>query len=340
MGVKFKDYYELLGVKRDATEDQIRQAYRKLARKHHPDLNPGNSQSEERFKEINEAYEVLSDAEKRKRYDQLGANWKNGAEFNPPPGWGQVNVEYGDLSDVFGGGGFSDFFETLFGGGGPSARQAERPRGSRSRSRGKDTEAELFISLEDAHRGGIQRISIQGARPCPTCNGKGTAGGVVCSTCRGAGQVLSPRTLDVKIAPGARDGSIIKLAKQGEPGQTAGEAGDLYVRLKIKPHSFFSVSGDDLTIELPISPWEAVLGASVEVPTIDGNPKEMKVPASAQGGQRFRLRGQGLSKRGGGRGDQYVRLKIVVPGNPSEREKQLYEELSEVSRFDPRSGKG
>ncbi|HVF88748.1 MAG TPA: J domain-containing protein [Blastocatellia bacterium] len=338
MGVKFKDYYELLGVKRDATEDQIRQAYRKLARKHHPDLNPGDKQSEERFKEINEAYEVLSDGEKRKRYDQLGANWKNGADFNPPPGWGQVNVEYGDLSDVFGGGGFSDFFETLFGGGRTSARQTQRPRG-RSRSQGKDTEAELSISLEDAHRGGIQRISIQGARPCPACEGKGTTGGVVCATCRGAGQVMSPRTLDVKIPPGARDGSVIKLARQGEPGQAGGEAGDLFVRLRIKPHALFSVSGDDLTVELPVAPWEAVLGASVEVPTIEAKSIEMKVPAAAQGGQRFRLRGQGLSKRGGGRGDQYVKLRIVVPGNISDREKRLYEELSEASRFNPRSVK-
>ena len=338
MAVKFKDYYEQLGVKRDATEEQIRQAYRKLARKHHPDLNPGDKQSEERFKEINEAYEVLSDAEKRKRYDQLGANWKNGADFNPPPGWSQVNVEYGDLNDVFGGGGFSDFFETLFGGGRSSSRQTQRPRG-RPRSRGKDTEAELSISLEDAHRGGIQRISLQGVRACPTCNGTGMSGNVVCPTCRGAGQVMSSRTLDVKIPPGARDGSVIKLAKQGEPGQAGGEAGDLYVRLKIKPHPLFTVSGDDLTVELPVAPWEAVLGASVEVPTIDGKPKEMKIPPAAQGGQRFRLRGQGLSKRGGGSGDQYVKLKIVVPGNPSEREKQLYEELSEVSRFAPRGGK-
>jgi len=335
MAVKFKDYYELLGVKRDATEEQVRQAYRKLARKHHPDLNPGDKQAEERFKEINEAYEVLSDAEKRKRYDQLGANWKNGADFNPPPGWGQVNVEYGDLNDVFGGGGFSDFFESIFGGGRSSARQAQGPR----RSHGKDAEAEMSISLEDAHRGGLQRISIQGARSCPTCNGKGTANGVVCPTCRGAGQVLSPRTIDVKIPPGAREGSVIKLAKQGEPGHGGGEAGDLYVRLKIKPHPHFSVSGDDLTVELPVSPWEAVLGANVEVPTIDGKPKEMKVPSGAQGGQRFRLRGQGLSKRGGGRGDEYVKLKITVPGNPSEREKQLYKELSEITRFNPRSGK-
>ena len=171
MAVKFKDYYEILGVKRDATEDQIRQAFRKLARKHHPDLNPGDKAAEERFKEINEANEVLSDSEKRKRYDQLGANWQNGAEFTPPPGWGRVNVDYEDLSSVFSGGGFSDFFESLFGGGRSAGQNDARRRSSRSRAKGQDAEAEMEISLEDAHRGGRHRITLQSARVCPTCNG-------------------------------------------------------------------------------------------------------------------------------------------------------------------------
>src|SRR6185295_18612475 len=153
MAVKFKDYYEILGVKRDATEDQIRQAYRKLARKHHPDLNPSDKAAEEKFKEINEANEVLSDPEKRKRYDQLGADWRNGAEFTPPPGWGRVNVDYEDLGSIFSGGGFSDFFEALFGGGRSTDQKEPRRRSSRSRAKGQDAEAEMDISLEDAHRG-------------------------------------------------------------------------------------------------------------------------------------------------------------------------------------------
>ena len=254
MAVKFKDYYELLGVKRDATEDQIRQAYRKLARKHHPDVNPGDKSAEDKFKEINEAYEVLSDAEKRKRYDRLGANWKNGAEFTPPPGWGNVNVEYGDFSEIFGGagssggGGFSDFFEALFGGGRTADRDAQRRRsGARRAAKGQDTEAEMAISLEDAHRGGIHRITIQAVRACPACNGTGEFNGTVCATCRGQGQVLSPKTIDVKIKPGAREGSVIKLARQGQPGPRGAEAGDLYVKLGIKPHPIFSIAGDDLT---------------------------------------------------------------------------------------------
>lgn len=336
MAVKFKDYYEILGVKRDATEDQIRQAYRKLARKHHPDLNPSDKAAEEKFKEINEANEVLSDPEKRKRYDQLGADWRNGAEFTPPPGWGRVNVDYEDLGSIFSGGGFSDFFETLFGGGRSTDQKEPRRRSSRSRAKGQDAEAEMDISLEDAHRGARHRITLQSARACPTCNGTGTSGGTVCATCRGSGQVLNPKTIDVNIPPGAREGSVIKVAKQGQPG-LGGEPGDLYIKLRVKPHPRLVVSGDDVTTEVPITASEAVLGAAIEVPTIDGK-AEIKIPAGSQGGQRLRLRGQGLNKRGGGRGDAFVRLKIVVPTHPTEREKELYKELAEASQFKPRVG--
>lgn len=337
MAVKFKDYYEVLGVKRDASDEQIRQAYRKLARKYHPDVNPGDKVAEDRFKELNEANEVLSDPEKRKRYDQLGANWKNGAEFTPPPGWGRVNVQFDDLGSMFGGGGFSDFFETLFGGGKASDQAEQRRRGTRSRAgRGQDAEAEMEISLEDAHGGGRHRITLQGTRPCSGCGGKGTAsGGVVCPTCRGAGSVLSPRTIDVNIPAAAREGSVIKVSKHGQAG--ASEPGDLYIKLKIKPHPIFTVSGDDISVEVPVSASEAVLGATIEVPTIDGK-AEVKIPAGSQGGQRLRLRGQGLNKRGGGRGDQYVRLKVVVPTHPTDREKELYRELNGASHFNPRAG--
>ncbi|HSB08542.1 MAG TPA: J domain-containing protein [Blastocatellia bacterium] len=338
MAVKFKDYYEVLGVKRDANDDQIRQAYRKLARKHHPDLNPGDRVAEEKFKEINEANEVLSDPEKRKRYDQLGPNWKDGAEFTPPPGWGRVNVQFDDLGSIFGGGGFSDFFETLFGARAAGAGPEPRRRGSRSRTpRAQDAEAEMEISLEDAHRGGRHRITLQGSRACSACGGTGTSSGVVCTTCRGSGQTLSPRVIDVNIPPAARDGSVIKVSKQGQQGAGGTEPGDLYIKLRIRPHSIFTVSGDDINVELPISPSEAVLGSTIEVPTIDGK-AEMKIPAGSQGGQRFRLRGQGLNKRGGGRGDEYVRLKVLVPTHPTERERQLYKELLEASHFKPRAG--
>jgi DnaJ-class molecular chaperone len=252
-----------------------------------------------------------------------------------------VNVEYGDFSEVFGGGGgggFSDFFEALFGGGRTSDRDTQRRRGGRPRAaKGQDTEAEMVISLEDAHRGGVHRITIQAVRACPACNGTGEFNGTVCATCRGQGQVLSPKTIDVNIPPGAREGSVIKLARQGQPGPRGGEPGDLYVKLGVRPHPVFSVSGDDITAEAAIAPWEAVLGAKIEVPTIEGK-AEMTVPAGAQGGQRMRLRGQGLNRRGGGRGDLYVKLKIVVPTHPTDREKELFKNLAQASNFNPRAG--
>jgi DnaJ-class molecular chaperone len=335
--VKFRDYYDVLGVKREATDDQIRQAYRRLARKYHPDVNPNNSGAEDRFKEINEANEVLSDADKRRRYDQLGPNWKDGAEFTPPPGWGGVKVDFGDLGSGFGSGGFSEFFETLFGGGrGGDRTSKKRKRSAPSRSgNGLDAEAEMAISIEEAHKGGRHRIMVQGVRLCPSCNGTGTSSGV-CAACRGSGQVLSPRQLDVNIPPGARRGSVIKVPRQGQPGLSGAEPGDLFIKLEIKPHPVFSISGDDINVDLPIAPWEAVLGARIEVPTVEGK-AEMKVPPGSQSGQRFRLRGQGLNKRGGGRGDEYVMLKIAVPPNPTEEEKRLFQRLAEASRFNPRS---
>lgn len=336
MSVKFKDYYEVLGLKREASNEQIRQAYRRLARRYHPDVNPGDKVAEDKFKEINEANEVLSDAEKRKRYDQLGANWKDGAEFTPPAGWGQVNIQFEDLGGIFGGGGFSEFFETLFGGRTSDVQGAQRRRGSRAKtSRGQDAEAEMEISLEDAHKGGRHRITLQGSRSCSACGGTGNSNGVVCPACRGSGQVLNPKTIDVNIPPAARESSVIKVRKQGQPGAN-GERGDLYIKLKLKPHRFLTVSGDDTTAEVPVSPWEAVLGATIEVPTIDGK-AEVKIPAGAQGGQRLRLRGQGLNKREGGRGDQYVKLKIVVPAHLTDREKELYRDLAVAGQFNPRA---
>jgi DnaJ-class molecular chaperone len=325
MSVKFRDYYEILGVKRDATEDQIRQAFRKLARRYHPDVNPDDKTAEDKFKEINEAYEVLSDPDKRRRYDRLGANWRDGAEFTPPPGF---SFSQDNLGDIFSGGGvFSDFFEMLFG-------SSSEPRRAKV-ARGEDAQTEMTLSLEEAHRGGIHRLSVQSARRCADCNGAGAVNKRICVKCRGAGRVVTPRSIDVKIPPGARDKAVIKLAGQGQAGAGGGPSGDLYVTLKIKPHPRFTVSGDDVTVELPIAPWEAVLGARIEVPTLDGK-AEMKVPAGSQGGQRLRLREQGLNKRGGGRGDQYVKLKIVVPASPTERERQLFRELAADSSFKPR----
>ena len=345
MATKIKDYYDVLGVKRGASDNEIKQAYRKLARKFHPDLNPGDKVAEENFKELQEAYDVLSDPENRKLYDQYGENWravKAGAGA-PPPGWEGAQrsaqgagprargFDFGDFDfgsfRSEGAGGF-DIFEEMFGGAG-------RGRGRRS-GRGADIEAELELSLEEAHRGGRRTLEMQMAEPCPTCGGTGLKDGKTCETCRGSGQVLKPKTIEVNIPPGVRDGSTIRLAGQGVTGSNGSEPGDLYLRVRLRPHPVFMVKGDDLEVELPIAPWEAALGARVEAPTIDGK-VELKIPPGAKSGQRLRLRNLGLNKRKGGRGDEYVRLKIVVPKDVSPEERRLYEELQRISRFEPRS---
>jgi len=346
MAAKTKDYYEVLGIKRDASQDQIKQAYRKLARKFHPDLNPGDKNAEEQFKGLQEAYDVLSDPENRKLYDQYGDNWravKSGAGA-PPPGWEGAqrssrgagpsaggfdfgDFDFSDFRSAGGAGGF-DIFEEMFGGSG-------RGRGRRS-GRGRDVEAELELSIEEAHRGVRRTIQMEVAETCPTCGGSGLEDGKPCETCGGAGEVLKPKRIEVNIPAGVRDGSTVRLAGQGGTGSNGSEPGDLYLHIRLRPHPVFTVKGDDLEVELPITPWEAVLGAKVAAPTIDGK-VELTIPPGAKSGQRLRLRGQGLNKRKGGRGDEYVRLKIVVPKQVSAEERRLYEELKRISRFDPRS---
>jgi len=314
MAVNTKDYYAVLGVQRGASDDEIKKAYRKLARKFHPDLNPGDKAAEDQFKQLQAAYDVLSNPEDRKLYDEYGENWravKAGAGAPPPPpGWERAegaprgraggfdfnDFDFGRFST--GGAGGFDIFEEMFGG--------ARDRGPR-RGRGHDIEAELELSLEEAHHGGRRTLQMQGAEP-----------------------------IEVNIPAGMRDGSIIRLAGQGGAGANGSEPGDLYLHIRLLPHPVFTLKGDDLELELSIAPWEAVLGGSVEVPTIDGK-VELKVPAGAKAGQRLRLRGQGLNKRKGGRGDEFVRLKVVVPKEVSAEERRLYEELKRVSRFNPRS---
>src|ERR1700730_12943989 len=334
MAVKFKDYYDVLGVSRSATEDEIRKEYRKLARKHHPDVNPGDKSAEEKFKDINEAYEVLSDADKRKRYDQLGQNWKAGAEFTPPPSGDNGRVDFGDFSEFLGreqgAGGVSDFFESMFGG------RRGAGSGSAFRMRGADIEAEIALTLEEAHRGVKRTLSFQASEPCPDCKGTRTKDGKTCPTCHGQRTIRQTKTFDVNIPAGVRDGSVIRLAGQGEPGGDGAPAGDLFLRVRIEPHRLFEViAEDDLQFELPLAPWEAALGAKVTMPTLDGS-VEMKIPAGSQGGQRLRLRSQGLSRRAGGRGDLYAKLKIVVPPKLTSQEKELFKKLAAESRFNAR----
>lgn len=314
MAVKFRDYYETLGVPRTASEEEIKKAHRKLARKYHPDLNPDNKQSESKFKEIQEAYDVLGDAEKRRKYDQLGPNWKNGSEFTPPPQWeGGV-----DFNEMFGGGApqggfggarggsFSDFFETLFGGGAGSGGPGAGAR-TRTRAAAADAETELTLPLLDMHQGTTRKLTVNFGK--------------------------SQKVIDVRIPPGARDDSRIRIAGGGQNG------GDLYVRLKQLPAPDFTVKGDDVETVVPVTPWEAALGATIEVPTLEGKTENTRIPAGVASGQRLRLRGQGLNIRNGGRGDHFIALKIVTPKPLTDAEKKLFEELQKVSKFSPRSVK-
>ena len=331
MAIKYKDYYESLGVARSASQDEIQSAYRKLARKYHPDINK-SKEAESRFKEISEAYEVLKDPDKRKQYDALGANWKTGQEFSPPPGFENFRFNFtgpgsaggGAGSGGSGGGGFqfngnnfSDFFETIFGGNGASG--GPRPhfgsRGNRQQRSGRTTQpstvhAEITIELEDAYHGVSRQVSLQD----PTTG--------------------SAKTLEVKIPAGTVSGSKIRLKGQGTNGE------DLILRIHIAAHPQFEVRSHNVHHTLPVSPWEAALGAKVSTPTLDGQ-VALTIPSAASSGQTLRLRGRGLPIRGktDQRGDQMVHLKIVVPKQLSDEEKTLFEQLAEQSTFNPRENK-
>jgi curved DNA-binding protein len=319
MAVAFQDYYETLGVPRDATQDQIQAAYRKLARKHHPDVNK-DPNAEEKFKQINEAYEVLRDPEKRRKYDTLGQNWRNGQEFTPPPGWGGGNGRGGYRSAStgeggFGEGDFSDFFESIFGGGGFRGGRRTGP------ARGRDLEAEITIPLEEAFHGTTRTVSLNRVET----GADGKARNV-------------PQTLEVRIPPGTQDGAVLRLAGQGSPGANGGEPGDLYIHVHMAAHPVFHLEGNNLTVEAPVTPWEAALGAEIPVPTLDGT-VQAKLPAGTGSGKRLRLRGQGYPDRSGRRGDLYAVIEIEVPRHLTDEERRLFEELSRVSKFNPRSGK-
>lgn len=330
MAVKFQDYYQVLGVPRSASQEEIHKAYRKLARKYHPDINK-DKDAEEKFKQINEAYEVLKDSGKRKKYDALGANWQAGQDFTPPPGWEGVHFDFrtypeGTADFDLGGfrrGGFSDFFEMLFGQGLRGFTTGRRAGGTRTRSwsmRGQDQEADITINLEDACRGASKTITLQTAEPGP-------------------GGTLRPKSkqLEIKIPPGVTEGTRIRLAGQGETGIGKGEPGDLFLRVHIAPHPVFKLEGHDLFVDVPITPWEAALGAKVDVPTLDG-PVKMTLPPGTQGDQRFRIRGKGFPKGRGSAGDLYATVQIAVPKTLTAKEKELFEELGRYSSFNPRRG--
>ncbi|HPU35636.1 MAG TPA: J domain-containing protein [Bacillota bacterium] len=324
MSIPYQDYYEILGVDRNATDKEIKSAYRKLARKWHPDLYSGKDKekAEEKIKQINEAYEVLSDKEKREKYDRLGANWRMGEDFYPPP-----DMEDFQFFTGTGTTGFSDFFEAIFGSGFGRRARASRPRGA---VRGQDVEYELELTLEEAYRGGEKTLQVSSNEVCHACAGTGFDGRSFCPRCGGTGVTPSRKTLAVKIPAGVTDGSKIRLKGQGGEGLDGGERGDLYLKVRILPHSIYKILGSDLEVEITLRPEQAVLGDRVTVPTLDG-PVIMKVPAGTRAGRRLRLKGKGLPYRGG-RGDQYVLIKIDIPEHITAEEEQLYRRLAEIKK--------
>jgi curved DNA-binding protein len=314
--MQYKDYYQILGVARDASPEAIKAAYRKLARKYHPDVSKETG-AEARFKEVAEAYEVLKDPDKRAMYDRLGNNWRAGEEFRPPPGWQHTQ---GGTDSVF-----SDFFDSLFGGRGFGRRGGNPFNGGfqqerRARMPGSDQHASVTISLEEAYRGTTREVTTQ----APALD----SGGAIRA---------QPRTLRVKIPAGVQPGQQIRLSGQGGPGLGGGGRGDLYLKIDIAPHPLYRLEGRDVYLELPIAPWEAALGATVQVPTLAGA-VGINIPAGSQGGRKLRLKERGLP--GNPPGNQYVALKIVTPAATEPDLRKLYEQLRDRSRFDPRAAFG
>lgn len=312
--MEYKDYYKVMGVGRDASADEIKRAYRKLARKYHPDVSK-EKDAEEKFKEVAEAYAVLGDEEKRKAYDELGSNWKQGQDFRPPPDWGTHGFEF-HAGGPGGAADFSDFFEELFRGmhhGG--ARQTRTVK-----MRGQNEHARIFIDLEDAFHGATRTLNLRVGEP--DAHGR---------------MRHRTRTLNVRIPKGVRAGQHIRLSGQGGAGFGGGEPGDLLLEVEFNPHRLYSVEGRDLTLKLPVAPWEAALGATVRVPTPTGT-VDMKVPAGAKTGQKLRLKGRGLPGRTPG--DLFARLEVVTPPAHGEKEREFYEEMARTFDFNPRSGLG
>jgi DnaJ-class molecular chaperone len=317
MDTRTKDYYKILGVGRSASDKDIKSAYRKLARQYHPDVNPGDKQAEEKFKEIGEAYEVLSNSEKRRRYDQFGANWQRGPQGGVHPSWQEVfrqaqrsraggqqagapNVDFETAAGDFG-----EFFETLFGRG--ARTTAGRSPSVRPRA-GEDLEQEINVTLEEVFSGGIREFVIE----VPDANGR-----------------MKREHIEVKIPPGIEHGKRLRVAGKGHPGINNGPRGDLYLKINLLPNERFERRGDDLYTDVPVPVWTAALGGDVEIRTMTGN-GAFTIPSETQNGKVFRLRGQGMPKQGGGRGDLMARMKVVLPEHLTERERELFAQLRQL----------
>ena len=328
-----KDYYRILGINRNATDKDIKAAYRRLARQHHPDVNPGNKAAEERFKEINQAYEVLSDVEKRKKYDQYGEGWQEaeryaeaarqrstggGFNFTQQPGGGPgYKFEGEDLESIFG--------DILGGRMGGFGRRTARAR------RGQDIEHPIEISLEEAYSGTIRNISIQSEVPCSACRGTGRIQNLPCSVCRGSGVVPQVKRLEVKIPAGVNNGSRVRVAGKGEPGPGGSQPGDLYLIVSVQQHAQFKRKEDDLLVDVSVPLSTAMLGGEIQVPTLKGTKLVLRIPPETQNERIFRLTGQGMPHLGDpSRGDLLVTIKVNLPTGLSAEEKALFSKLREL----------
>jgi curved DNA-binding protein len=314
--MEYKDYYAILGIKRDASQDEVKRAYRKLARKYHPDVNK-DPDAESKFKDVGEAYEVLKDPEKRAAYDKFGSNWKEGQDFKPPPNWDAGFEFSGGGYTGTDHGGFSDFFEELFGRGRFSGFTRGGQQGAQFRMKGEDQHAKIVIRLEDAYQGTKQTVTLTRARVDES------------------GHVRTePHSLHITIPKGITEGQRIRLEGQGSPGFGGGSSGDLYLEIAFAPHPVFHAEGRDIYHILPVTPWEAALGATVNVATLGGR-VDLKIPPGSQGGRKLRLKGRGLATNGK-KGDQYVTLRIVVPEPQNEEQKKLYQEMARLMPTNPR----
>lgn len=333
-----KDYYELLGVSRTASEDEIRKSYRKLARKYHPDVNKDDAEAERKFKDISEAYAVLSDRKKRAEYDQFGRNPFAGAPGGGAPGGGAggfgFDFDFSQFGAGAGAGGrrssartsanFTDIFSDLFGG-----AQTMPPQ------RGHDAEAEATISFGDAIRGTTLQLAAPRQKECATCGGTGNLNNRLCPTCRGTGVVAERQTTRVRVPAGVRDGQKIRITGQGSPGVQGGPAGDLYVTVRVRPHPFFERRGNDIHTEIPVTIGEALRGAEIDVPTIHGVTRA-RIPAGTQDGQTFRLSGKGVQVKGSA-GDHYYKVRIAVPKKMDEEAQRAIEVLERLYEDNPRA---
>jgi DnaJ-class molecular chaperone len=323
-----RDYYDVLGVPRSASDKEVRQAFRRLARKYHPDVNPGDAKAEERFKEINRAYEVLSDADKRKKYDRYGERWEQAEAFDQARrAGGAPFTQTFDLGDLFGRGGGGGPFEGIF----------EAFTGRRGPMRGQNVEYAAEVTLEEASQGTTRLLQMQSEEACATCGGSGQIAGAVCHVCQGAGAVVRPKRIEVKIPAGVQDGSRVRIAGEGHPGFGGGPRGDLYVVVRVRPHSRFERRGADLVTEAGVALEDAVLGGEVEVQTLSGKRVALKLPPLTQNGRVFRLAGLGMprldeKRKNKARGDLLVRVSVVLPETLSARERELFERLREERR--------